>query len=248
MFNISNVLIIPSQAGNGLKIKDFEIGCAIIDKIEFPEGTIQDVVKGDNLVPAMTLVAGEDGNHSLSLDYDKLSMANNFVLVKIDSEKNVTAIKSADEICDIFGLGLQDAEMLNGYIGALANDRQLVYNVGTDMDGDDFMFFTNLADAEIMEHLKNGDDVEAANLFNSILSNKDYMAEYSSRNFIKMFLIALIKACQDRFNKVNRDDVLRQVAGILGDIQYWDDGQLLKPSVLDIENYLTDIKSAIRIN
>ena len=35
MFKITKVDIIPTQAGNGLKIKDFEIGCARITEVDF---------------------------------------------------------------------------------------------------------------------------------------------------------------------------------------------------------------------
>ena len=62
-----------------------------------------------------------------------------------------------------------------------------------------------------------------------------------------MFLVALLNAGQDRYNKVHRDDVLYEVADKLKSISYFEDGVLLNPSVADIEDFCNKIKSVIRL-
>ena len=247
MFKITKVDIIPTQAGNGLKIKDFEIGCARITEVDF--GNDEDFI--DNLEKTglsigATLHHDETDGTKLLFDKD-LSNAKNYVLVTIDTDGQVYTINTAMDICHIFGLPESDAEMLDMYIGALANDRQLVMGSAKDDDETSIMFFTNKVDAEITQDYINGELEDATGKYMNIMNSADYRAEYISDNFIKMFLIAIITSSQDRYNKVHRDETLQKVADMLMGIKYWNDGQLCNPSILDIENYINDIKSVIRV-
>ena len=250
MFKITNVAIIPTQAGNGLRINDFEIGCARITGVDTEEGvTIDDLVEKEGFSVGFSLKnpleGSEDTKPTLFFD-DDFTNAKNYVLVAIANDQ-VTSIDSPKDICDIFGLDEEDAEMLEKYIGALAADRQLVLHKVKGLDDEDIMFFTNVVEGDIVECYKNGDTEGATDHFMRIMNSPDYAAEYTSDNFIKMFLIALIQSCQDRYNKVHRDEILRQAADIISKITYWNDGQLCKPSLLDIENYINDIKGVIRV-
>ena len=255
MFKITNVAHIPNQAGDGIKINDFMIGCARIVGVdtEKEETTFDDLIEKAGFSVGFDLKnppEGSDEKPMLFFDKD-LANSKNYVLVIIageGEEKQVTTIDSAKDICDIFGLGDEDAEMLDNYIGALATDRQLVLHKTKDFDGNDVMFFTNVVENDITECYKAGDTEGATAHFMKIMGSADYASEYMSDNFIKMFLIALIRACQDRYNNVHRNDALREAAKIISGISYWDDGQLHRPSVLDIDNYINDIKGIITVS
>lgn len=240
MFNINSVEIIPSQLGSGLKIKDFEVGCARIVDVELDNNTPE-----ENGLSLGYMLIENEGDNVLYFEED-IKNANNYVLVKIENGTTTTLTNSKD-ICDIFELPETDAEILAQYIGALATDRQLVMKQTKDLNGDDLMFFTNSFDNELTQDYINGDIDAATSKYLSFMSSADYRAEHSSHNFIKMFLIAIITACQDRYNKVYRGDALEQAANILRNIKFWNDGQLCNPSILDIENYINDIKSIIRV-
>ena len=247
MFKITKVDIIPTQAGNGLKIKDFEIGCARIVEVDFGNNeNFIDNLEKTGLSAGCTVHHDEETGTKLFFDND-LSNAKNYVLVKIDKDNNVSTINSAKDICEIFDLPESDVEMLNMYIGALANDRQLIMDFAKDDDDASIMFFTNIVDAEITQDYINGELEDATNKYMKIMDSADYRAEYISDNFIKMFLIAIITSSQDRYNRVHRDETLQKVADMLMDIKYWNDGQLCSPSILDIENYINDIKGVIRV-
>ena len=247
MFKITKVDIIPTQAGNGLKIKDFEIGCARIVEVDFGnDAEFIDNLERTGLSVGCTMHRNESNGTDLFFDKD-LSNAKNYVLVKIDAEGQVSTINSAKDICDIFDLPDTDADMLNMYIGALAGDRQLVMGNAKDDDDTSIMFFTNRVDREITTDYIEGELKSATDKYMQIMGSADYRAEYFSDNFIKMFLIAIITSSQDRYNKVHRDETLKKVAEMLMDIKYWNDGQLCNPSILDIENYINDIKSVIRV-
>lgn len=252
MFKISKVSVLPTQAGNGLKIKDFEIGCARIVGIESDGEEFDKTVEDAGLTLGFTMphidgTKPEPEEKPVLFFEDSIENAKNYVLVKIDSNNEVSVINSAQDICDMFDLPEEDVKTLNLYMGALASDRQLKLNVVKDTDGEDVMFFTNLIDVEIMREYHDGELEIATAKYLNIMGSPDYRAEYFSDNFIKMFLISIITACQDRYNKVHRDDVLREVASILSSITYWHDGQLYKPSILDMENYINDIKGTIRV-
>lgn len=238
MFTIKGVDIIPTQAGRGLKIKDFEIGCARIVSIN------TDTPIEDDKTLSLGMTYSQD--KGLFFDTKNIGSGKNYVLIKIEGD-NVSTITSPKDICDIFELDEKDADTLGQYIGALANDRQLVLTIGKDLEGEDIMYFTNAFDKELSDDFRNGDIEKANEKYLSMMKSAEYRAEYTSDNFIKMFLIAIIQSSQDRYNKVNRNDKLLKVAELLTDIKYWNDGQLLNPSILDIENYINDIKSAIKV-
>lgn len=252
MFKITRVNILPSKAGNGLKIRDFEIGCAKIVEVEEvkEEGSEKEPMTFDELLESTGFSVG----YTVSMDAEEgpkvlfdsdFEDAKNYVLVMITKD-GVSIITSTKEICDIFGLSDDDVEMLTKYIGALANDRQLSMQYLESEQGP-IMFFRNKVDVDITRNYLDGELDDAVQGALSIMRTSDFMTEYVSDSFIKLFLIALIKACQDRYNKVNRDDMLRQIAAYLEGITYWDDGQLYHSSILDIENYINDIKGVIRI-
>lgn len=252
MFKITKVDIIPTQAGRGLRIRDFEIGCARIVEADFgneyndTNDDFVEILEKTGLSVGCSAYNDEEDGDKLLFDKD-LSNAKNYVLVKIDNDGQVYTINTAMDICHIFDLPESDADMLDKYIGALANDRQLVMGSAKDDNENPIMFFTNKVDAEITKDYINGELEDATKKYFGIMSSADYRAEYISDNFIKMFLIAIITSSQDRYNKVHRDETLREIANMLMSIDYWHDGQLCNPSILDIENYINDIKSVIRV-
>lgn len=249
MFKIKTVSVIPSQIGNGLKIGDTIIGCAKITNVDF--GTNED--GSDNIfIDAMEengLVVGINNineNHNVLFNNETLENSKNFVLV---SEKNgeVSVITDTKMITDIFGLPDEDAEMLSKYIGVLAESKQLIMKTAEDLDGNEFMFFVNSLDDEISSDFYEGEIETASNKYVSMLSHSQYYADYNSDNFIKMFLIGLINAGQDRYNKVHREDILVEVAEKLKSIKYFDNGELCTPSIADVEEFCDKIKSIIRL-
>lgn len=243
MFNITKVDIIPSQMGNGLKIKDFEIGCAKIVEIQTEEGkTIEDVIFNDGLVAPISMVDTD----AIYFDTKSLMGSKNYVLVTI-KDGAVSTITNVKEVVELFELDSDDADMLQQYIGALALDRNLVCSLTNDLDGEDMMFFTNAFDKELTNDFINGDLDAAKVKYSNMLTSPDFRTEHTTDNFIKMFLYALITACQDRYNKTNREAAIRKAADLISSIKFWEDGQLLSPSLTDIDDYLANVKSAIRI-
>lgn len=251
MVNITRVDIIPGLSGDGIKVMDFEVGCAKVTEMEV-DGTSTDTLTHE-LMEEHGFVCGwgvNDPSEEEPIKFsDSILTGNNYVLVLItkndEGNKEVTVIANADDLCGIFGLSQEDADMLNNYIGALATDRQLLMNKTSEEDG--VMFFTNMVDAEFTKDYLSDDKETMAARLNNLRSSSSYMSEYMSHNFIKTFLLTLVNACQDRYNKVHRDDTLRAIATAMGEITYWNDGQLCKPTVLDIENFINDIKGVITI-
>ena len=242
MFNIKEVTVLPSKTGNGLQINDLIIGCAQIVDVEVEENaTLEGCMKEGLLSAGMILRETEDGNQELQFVTDSLKNSFNYVLVSIkDSECSI--INNASEFGEIFGLPEDDIEMLGQYIGALAEDRNLVMNIVNDT-----MVFTNNFHMALTYDHFHGNDKDATVKFIRAYERPEFRAEISSHNFIKMFLIALITAAQDRYNKVNREETLYKVAKELTNIKYWDDGKLLNPSIADVEEFLDKIKSIIRV-
>jgi hypothetical protein len=237
--------ILPSKAGKGLKVKNFEIGCARIIGVDVPEGEeVETLFNGPNGLLSYGFIETEEG--IITTNDLSSRIANNYVLVKIE-DNAVSTINSAKEICEIFELSDNDADTLDQYITALATDRQLVLNRDEDLAGNPLMYFTNTVDNEISEVWASGDVSKAREMYDSINASPDFRAEYKNNSFIKMFLMALISACQDRYNKVNRDERITRAAAVLGSIRYWNDGQLYKPTVRDIENYLDSVKDSILV-
>lgn len=243
MFKIKELTVLPSSAGNGIPINDITIGCAKIVDVNLDEGvTLEECMKDGILSAGMELVSSTEGGQELKFVTDSLENAYNYVLVTIDKAGVCDVINGAEDIVKIFNLHEEDAEMLGKYIGALAEDRGLVMNI---VDGT--MVFTNSFHMELTYDYFDDDIKSATAKYVNSMLKAEFRAEITSHNFIKMFLIALITAAQDRYNKVNREETLYKVAEELVNIKYWKDGKLLNPSIADVEEFFEKIKSIIRV-
>ena len=249
MIEITGVNILKSKLGHGLKINDIEVGVATITSIEDEERllTSDTFVKGFGIVPKST----EDPSSGISVEFkDDLKDAKNYVLVTVDDSDNVSIIHSPAELCDIFEIeDKDDIDKFNNYLPYLAGERQLTMftNESILYNGEPVMFFVNNIDLEIMYALSDGDNDKAEEIAKSIYMNSQYRSEYDTDNFIKLFLIAIVDACQNRYNIVNKDAVLKDVADMLSGITYWKDGQLGKSTVADIDDYIATIKTMIKV-
>lgn len=253
MFKITKVEPLQSRTGLGINIDGVTIGCAKIKEIELSQGTdFLTVVKASGLVLDHKLVERGDGQERravVSFNSDNLESANNYVLVLISNqndEEKIDIVTSASMITDLFKLPHEDADMLDMYIEELADRDQLTRIGITDSDEQPMFFFVNKFDEEIMDLYYDGDENGLIQTYNSfLLQSPEFMAEYNNDNFIKMLMVGIVKACQDRYNNIHRDKKLKQVADMIAGIRYWNDGNLLKPSVKDIEDFMTEIKNQI---
>lgn len=258
--NIKNVEILSSQAGVGLNINGFTLGVAKLTDVEFFDGTTFEEAISLGLVtnykigiPENPEAQGDINNYDITYVKDGLrdevgKIARNYVLTVTNTDGETSVVGNASDIVKIFSLPSEDAEMLNRYLPALADSRNLTIIPYKDSDRDDecYMFVPD-ADIEVMGEITKGEKSSAISKALSIQSNAQFFSELSSDSFIKLFLIALVKAGQDRYNKINRDDVLEEAAKLLSNIRYFDDGNLKNPSVADINKFTDNLRTLIRI-
>ena len=162
-----------------------------------------------------------------------------------DEEKETNVVTSCKQITELFDLPDEDAEALTTYIGELATSRNLNMVQTEDLDGNPFFFFVNTFDQDMLELYLDDDQDGLFNNFVGLTKSPEYHSELMNHNFIKMFLVGLVKASQDRYNSIHRDKVLCDLAKELCNIRYWNDGKLLKPSVKDIEDFMNEMKNQI---
>jgi hypothetical protein len=247
---IEEIAILSSQTGDGLRIGNKTIGCAKITKLKLEDGkTLTDYAK-EGLNLDYLLMQQDDGTPRVVFT-DDLRDGNNYVLFIRDEESGATSVVlSTLDITNLFELPKEDADQMDKYLSALANQRQLnmirYTELGTEKDA---IFFTNQFDREINEMLLDTEtsDGEVLQTYNSMITNPEFRTELTTDNFIKIFLMSVVRSGQDRYNKLYRDDVLKEIAEKLSNITYWSDGTLYNPSVKDINNMLTDITGCIRI-
>ena len=253
MFNIKTVDVLTSKTGKGLTIGNRTIGCARITEIELPEGaTLKQVAEADGLTLSydMTDPSNIVPNQRPNIEFNTkdLTKADNYVLVIIGEDDTVNVVTHCSQITELFDLPEEDGNALMTYIGDLASSRNLVMMTTENLDEEPFFFFVNAFDQSMFElFLKNDKDA----LFNNYVNlsrSPEFYAELTSHNFIKMLLVGIVKASQDRYNSTHRDKVLCDIANQLRGIRYWNDGRLLAPSVKDIEDFFTEIKNQIIIN
>lgn len=249
MFKIESVDILPSQVGKGLQIGDAVIGCARITEISLPEGaTLKQVAEADGLVLGYKM--GEPSkvvpNQRPNVEFNTkdLSTADNYVLVIIKDDET-TVVTHGSQITELFDLPEEDAEQLMLYIGDLAKSRNLSMITTEDLDESPFIFFVNAFDETMMDFYLNNNQEALFQQYMGLMHSPEFLAEMENHNFIKMFLVGLVKASQDRYNSIHRDKVLCDLAKELCNIRYWNDGKLLKPSVKDIEDFMNEMKNQI---
>lgn len=253
MFNIKTVDVLKSKTGKGLKIGNRMIGCARITEIELPEGaTLKQVAEADGLTLSYDMVNPSNivPNQRPNIDFNTkdLTKADNYVLVIIDEDETTTVVTHCSQITELFDLPEEDGDALMKYIGDLAATRNLAMLTTEDLDDNPFFFFVNTFDQTMFElYLKNDQENLFAN-YVQLSRSPEFYAELTSHNFIKMFLVGVVKASQDRYNQTHRDKILCDIAKQIRSIRYWDDGKLLAPSMKDCEDYFTEIKNQIIIN
>lgn len=266
-FTVTGVSTLPTRVGDGLKVGDVELGCARIASVEMEEGkTLLDYAREgmclgyrlDKVTPESNDPTAEAPapRNVLRLLGDDLGAANNYVLVIVDPKDNSTSVVlNTLDITNLYGLPEEDAENMNKYIEALAHQRNLSlvrYTDGT--TGEEAFFFTNQFDREINEDILAGDDPEiegdaeiAAAKYLQLMNSPQFRSELETHNFIKLFVVDLVHAGENRYNKLHRDDVIDEIAAKMCEITYWCDGVLCVPSIADIEDYMNHIKGGIRV-
>ena len=244
-FTIKEVEVLTSQTGNGIKIGDKFIGCAMITNIE------GDVRQPEFSKEVSVVQNPETRETTVSVDGDDIASGRNYVLVAVDGEADyseVSIISTALDFTRIFGLPDEDAKTFDNYLPLLAEQRALKEVKYYDPEREEeCFFFVNKYDSEIMEAFLRGDDKFVIESYVNTMRNPQFKAELSTHNFIKMMVISLVEAGENRYNKCHRDDVLIDVAKQLSEITYWENGVLNTPSVLDIDKFVTNIKSQIRV-
>lgn len=252
MFKIESYEVLPSQVGKGLTVGDVVIGCGRITSIELPakNTNLKQIAEADGLSLGYKPIAPSalTPNAQFSIEYNTfdLANANNYVLF-ISKDDKIELVKNTSQITEMFDLTGEDAELLDKYIGNLANTRNLSMLKTTDLDGEEFMFFVNKIDETMMDYYFSNNREASIQTYAGMMRSPELMAEIESHNFIKMFLIGLVKACQDRYNTIHRDKVLCKLAKELCEIRYWDDGVLLSPSIKDIEDFMNEMKNQILV-
>jgi hypothetical protein len=254
---VTEIGILSSQTGDGLKVGNKTIGCAKVTKVELAEGaTLTDCAK-DGLClgysPEGDYQASEPPTYGIRivLNAEDLTGSSNYVLFIRDNESGATSVVvNTTDITDLFGLPRSDAETLERYLGVLAQQRQLELMTYTNMDDDtEGMFFVNSFDREINELVLDAetDAAEAVQSYVSAQNNAEFMTQLRTDNFIKMFLMTVVQTGQDRFNRLYRDMVIEAAAAKLSSVRYYADGVLTKPSVKDINDMVIEMTKHIKI-
>lgn len=257
MFTIKKVDLITSQTGRGIRIGNVVLGCARIVEVELPEDvTLLEVAKADGLTLPYSLKQptipddeiGEEGEKAV-VEFDEESILNgsNYVLVTINENDEVEVVGNWGQITDLFELPASDAENLKKNISKLAESRNLFIKNAEDLEGNSFFFFVNQFDEEILGYHYDDDADKVLQTYMALQQSREYLTEISTHNFIKMLLVGLVKTSQDRYNDIHRDKVLLDAAKLISGIRYWNDGNLLKPSIKDVEDFITEIKNRIVI-
>lgn len=261
---IKEVAILDSKVGNGLKIGKYTFGCARITKVDLDEGiTLRDcALEGLSVgykpvqVDLSTAADGEKTPAasrltSMELITDTLDApgANNYALFYADNETGDTSIiHDTGDLVELFNLPESDAAELDKYIGMLAEQRNLELVRYVDIEDDkEAIIFVNQFDREIVESVLDDDAVAAGASYMNMLRSPEFRTDLETHNFIKLMVISVAQTGQDRYNKLNRDDVLAEMAKTFSSIRYWKDGELRVPSVKDINDYMDQIKEQIRI-
>lgn len=262
-FSVKEIDILDSKVGPGLKIGDYTFGCARITQITMEGGkTLKDyALEGMCLGYKATTEAVKPDESSavqkpaaktvMVLNTDALNTApyaNNYVLFSKDVEGGVSIIHNTADLVQLFQLPNKDAEEMDKYIGMLAGQRNLDMVRYVDLEtGTDSIMFVNLFDREVVEAILDDDNSQAANSFVSMMRSAEFRSELENHNFIKLMVMSVAQTGQDRYNKLNRDDVLAEMAKTFSSIRYWKEGNLCVPSVKDINDYMDQMKEQIRI-
>lgn len=262
-FSVKEIDILDSKVGPGLKIGDYTFGCARITQIAMEEGkALNDyALEGMCLGYKATTEAVKPEESSavqkpaaktvMVLNTDALNTApyaNNYVLFSKDTEGAVSIIHNTADLVQLFQLPDKDAEEMDKYIGMLAGQRNLDMVRYVDLEtGTDSIMFVNLFDREVVEAILDDDNAQATNSFVSMMRSAEFRSELENHNFIKLMVMSVAQTGQDRYNKLNRDDVLAEMAKTFSSIRYWKEGNLCVPSVKDINDYMDQMKEQIRI-
>lgn len=251
-FSVTEVDILRSQTGEGLKVGDKTIACARVTKIGNLENgkTLKDLAKEGICLGYKTNEAG----NAIVLDEDNLKEASNYVLVFRDPENedgtpgDVSIILTTEDIAELYGLPKEEAELMNLHLGALVKQRGLMMVRYTDAETNkEALLFTNQFDREINDAVLDDAMDEAMENYQRMMNNLDYRTELQTDNFIRMFLMSIDQTGQGRYNLLNRDNVIEQAAKLISGITYWEDGVLHKPSVKDINESISEIAGHITI-
>jgi hypothetical protein len=250
---VDQVAILSSNTGEGLKVGDKTIGCAKITQLTLEDGkTLQDYAKEGLCLgyKPVKIENGEGENPSVEIQLiDDLKAGANYVIFIRDGEE-VSIVLNTLDFTRLFQLPDEDAAQMDKYLGMLAKQRQLEMLRYEDIEtGEESIFFVNQFDREINELVldEETDAATAVNVYNNMVANVEFRTELQTDNFIKMFLMTIVQTGQDRYNKLHKTDIVKEVAEKLATVTYWKDGVLYKPSVKDINDLLTDVSDNIRI-
>ena len=261
-FTVKQIQILNSQVGEGLKIGDKTIGTGIITAMDTEDGvSLVDLAK-EGLVLGYDLTEPEKndngepvlGSEKIKLNEEDVAKATNYVLFIREPAKedgtpgDCSVVLNTKDITKAFGLPDSDAEMMKKYLGATARQRQLELVEYTDLEtGEESIFFVNQFDREVVDSVLDDDVDGAVTTYMNMLNSPDFRSQVVSHSFIKTFLMVIVQTGQDRYNKIHRQDIIEKAAELLSGITYWKDGELHKPSVKDINDYVSEITEHIII-
>lgn len=249
-FTVKQIAILQAKTGEGLRVDDKVIGCAKITSIDTENGASLEEFAKEGICLGYELT---DDKTSLTLNKEDIAKGVNYVMfIREPGEEGkpgpISTVLNTLDITKAFGLPDADAEMMEKYLGALANQRGLQLVHYTDMEsGTNSMMFVNQFDRELNDMVLAGDTKEATNTYQSMLANPEYRTELQTDNFIRLFVMAVVQAGQDRYNKLHRTDVIEKVAKLIAGIKYWEDGVLHTPSVKDVNDFVEEIKEYIEV-
>lgn len=254
-FTIDQISILNSMTGEGIIIGGKTIGCAVITQLTKEKNVSYRDLALEGLCLGYGIVKNENDEEIIKLHEDNLEESQNYVLFYRDEKKedgsqgDCHTILNTVELVKLFGLSEKDAEMMNNYLGALANQKNLRLETYTDLiSGKPGIFFVNQFDREINDKILLNDPEGAKESYLNMLGNFDFKTEIQTHSFIKTFMMSVTQSCQNRYNAVNRRDVLMEVADKLSKITYWNDvGVLSTPTLKDVEGFFDAIRCFMRV-
>lgn len=249
--SVREIDILSSKVGPGLKIGDNTFGCARITAAELEDGkTLRDCALEGLCLGYKGILTGEgkDQKPEIVLDETDISAASNYVLFYQNDENGASVIHNTTDLVKLFKLPETDAVELDKYLDMLADQRNLELTRYMDKDTNtEALMFVNKFDREIIETVLDEGGKAAVPMYNGMMQSSEFRSELTSHNFIKMFVMSIVQTGQDRYNKLNRDDVLLELARSFSSITYWKEGELRVPSVKDINDYMDTIRENIFI-
>lgn len=226
------------------KVTDYNEMCGLIP--EWGPESITETITGAD---------GEEIRNRLSISKKNI-YGRNYVLIsrayidnKLSEELTILTIRN---IVDLFQLPESDVEDLTRFLprSLIQKGLELQYCTNTDPDDDDsgdYLTFHPRYDTDVLNAYNNGDDATLERLVNHLICDDRFKAELLGDNYIQMYMSVLIQMCEDRFNKLNKDDLLTEIANKLINMKQLRDGELMPVTINDINEAFSLIRGKIGV-